>query len=54
MRVRNASVRRMFAALGYMVLELKRIRFGSLKLNNLKKVKPGNLQPLKVKALKRK
>ena len=32
---RKRQVRRMFAALGYRVLELKRVRLGSLKLGTL-------------------
>jgi len=41
---KNRQVRRMFAAVGHEVLELKRIRFGKLVLGNLKL---GEVRPLK-------
>jgi 23S rRNA pseudouridine2605 synthase len=49
---RKRQVRRMFAALGYRVLELKRVRFGSLRLGALpegeiRELTPGQVQSLK-------
>ena len=45
------QVRRMFAALGHDVLELKRIRLGSLRLNRLPDGKTRELSPAEVESL---
>jgi 23S rRNA pseudouridine2605 synthase len=47
------QVRRMFAALGYNVLELKRIRLGSLTLGSLPEGKIRELTPRQVQSLRR-
>ena len=49
---RKRQVRRMFAALGYVVLELKRVRFGNLSLSTLPEGETRELTPGEVKALK--
>jgi 23S rRNA pseudouridine2605 synthase len=49
---KKRQVRRMFAALGYTVLELKRIRFDNLRLNALKEGETRELTPEEVKSLK--
>jgi 23S rRNA pseudouridine2605 synthase len=50
---KKRQVRRMFAALGYKVLELKRIRFGSLRLGTLPEGEIRELTPRQVQSLKR-
>ena len=50
---KKRQVRRMFAALGYNVLELKRIRFGSLRLGALPEGEIRELTPRQVQSLKR-
>ena len=50
---KKRQVRRMFAALGYNVLELKRIRLGSLKLGSLPEGEIRELSPRQVQSLKR-
>jgi 23S rRNA pseudouridine2605 synthase len=50
---KKRQVRRMFAALGYKVLELKRIRLGSLRLGTLPEGKIRELTPRQVQSLKR-
>jgi 23S rRNA pseudouridine2605 synthase len=47
------QVRRMFAALGYSVLELKRVRLGSLTLGSLPEGEIRELTPRQVRSLKR-
>ena len=47
---RKRQVRRMFAALGHRVLELKRVRLGSLSLGNLKE---GNIRELSAEEVRR-
>ena len=47
---RKRQVRRMFAALGHRVLELKRVRMGSLSLGNLKE---GNIRELSAEEVRR-
>ena len=48
---RKHQVRRMFAALGHDVLELKRIRLGSLRLNRLSEGETRELSPAEVESL---
>jgi 23S rRNA pseudouridine2605 synthase len=48
---RKRQVRRMLASLGYRVLELRRIRMGSLNLGNLKEGAARELAPAEVQAL---
>ncbi|HUX48830.1 MAG TPA: pseudouridine synthase [Dehalococcoidia bacterium] len=50
---KKRQVRRMFAALGYKVLELKRIRLGSLRLGTLPEGEIRELTPRQVQSLKR-
>jgi 23S rRNA pseudouridine2605 synthase len=50
---KKRQVRRMFAALGYNVLELKRIRLGSLRLGSLPEGEIRELTPRQVQSLKR-
>jgi 23S rRNA pseudouridine2605 synthase len=50
---RKRQIRRMFAALGYRVLELKRIRMGGLKLGSLAEGKVRELTPTELKLLKK-
>ena len=50
---KKRQVRRMFAALGYNVLELKRIRLGSLRLGALPEGEIRELTPSQVQSLKR-
>jgi len=50
---KKRQVRRMFAALGYRVLELKRIRFGSLRLRALPEGEIRELTPGQVQSLRR-
>jgi 23S rRNA pseudouridine2605 synthase len=50
---KKRQVRRMFAALGYNVLELKRIRLGSLRLGALPEGEIRELTPRQVQSLKR-
>jgi len=50
---KKRQVRRMFAALGYKVLELKRIRLGSLRLDVLPEGKIRELTPRQIQSLKR-
>ena len=50
---KKRQIRRMFAALGYRVLELKRIRFGSLRLGALPEGEIRELTPREVQSLKR-
>lgn len=49
---RKRELRRMFEAIGYPVAELKRVRFGSLSLGNLRKGEWRFLTPLEVARLK--
>jgi 23S rRNA pseudouridine2605 synthase len=49
---KKRQIRRMFAALNYQVLELKRIRIGSLTLGNLVEGQVRELIPVEVQALK--
>ena len=50
---KKREIRRMFAALGYRVLELNRIRLGSLRLGTLPEGEIRELTPAEVQALKR-
>jgi len=50
---KKRQVRRMFASLGYKVLELKRIRFDSLRLGNLPEGKIREVTPRQVQSLKK-
>lgn len=50
---KKRQVRRMFAALGYTVLALKRIRFGNLRLNELPEGKTRELSPEEVRSLRK-
>lgn len=50
---KKRQLRRMFAALGYNVLELKRIRFGSLTLGSLPEGETRELTPRQVQSLRR-
>jgi 23S rRNA pseudouridine2605 synthase len=50
---RKRQVRRMFAALGYRVLELKRVRLGNLRLATLPEGEIRELTPAQVQFLKR-
>jgi 23S rRNA pseudouridine2605 synthase len=50
---KKRQIRRMFAALGYNVLELKRIRLGSLRLGSLPEGEIRELTPRQVQSLKR-
>ena len=50
---KKRQVRRMFAALGYSVLELQRIRLGSLRLGSLREGEIRELSPRQVQSLKR-
>jgi pseudouridine synthase len=50
---RNREVRRMFAALGYFVEKLIRIRVGSVSLGSLAPGKMRPLSPVEINALKR-
>ena len=50
---KKRQIRRMFAALGYRVLELKRIRFGSLRLRALPEGEIRELTPGQVQSLRR-
>lgn len=50
---RKHQVRRMFAALGYNVIELKRLRFGSLRLNALPEGEVRELTHREVQSLRR-
>lgn len=50
---KKRQVRRMFAALGYKVLELKRIRLGSLRLGTLAEGEIRELTPREIQLLKR-
>jgi len=50
---KKRQIRRMFAALGYRVVDLKRIRIGRLKLGTLPEGKVRELTPNELKALKR-
>ncbi|MDD5702329.1 MAG: pseudouridine synthase [Dehalococcoidales bacterium] len=50
---RKRQIRRMFAALGYMVTNLKRVRLGSLKLGTLAEGQVRELTPAELKSLKR-
>ena len=50
---KKRQVRRMFAALGYNVLELKRIRLGSLRLGSLPEGEIRELTPGEVQSLRR-
>jgi len=50
---KKRQIRRMFAALGYNVLELRRIRLGSLRLGALPEGEIGELTPRQVQSLKR-
>jgi 23S rRNA pseudouridine2605 synthase len=50
---KKRQVRRMFAALGYKVLELKRIRLGSLRLDVLPEGEIREVTPRQVKSLKK-
>jgi 23S rRNA pseudouridine2605 synthase len=50
---RKRQVRRMFASLGYQVLELKRIRLGSLQLNSLAEGQTRELTSAELKDLQR-
>jgi 23S rRNA pseudouridine2605 synthase len=50
---KKRQVRRMFAALGYNVLELKRIRLGSLRLGSLPEGEIRELTPGQVQSLRR-
>lgn len=49
---KKRQVRRMFAALGYTVLELKRIRLGNLRLGRLGEGEIRELSPAEIKSLK--
>ena len=49
---KKRQVRRMFAALGYRILELKRVRMGKLTLGELKEGKVRELNAREVRALK--
>jgi 23S rRNA pseudouridine2605 synthase len=49
---RKRQMRRMFAALGYRVLELKRVRIGSLRLASLAEGEVRELTPREVQSLK--
>jgi len=49
---RNRQVRRMFEALGFKVLRLKRVRYGFLDINGLAKGKARELKPHEVKKLR--
>jgi len=49
---KKRQVRRMFAALGYMVYELKRVRIGSLKLKGLAEGAIRELSPLELASLR--
>ena len=50
---RKRQIRRMFAALGYRVTDLKRIRMGPLKLGTLPEGQTRELTPAELKALKK-
>ena len=50
---RKRQIRRMFAALGYIVQELKRIRLGSLRLGTLPEGEIRELTPKQVQSLKK-
>jgi 23S rRNA pseudouridine2605 synthase len=50
---KKRQIRRMFAALGYKILELKRIRLGSLKLGALPEGEIRDLTPGEVQSLRR-
>ncbi len=50
---KKRQVRRMFASLGYKVLELKRIRFDSLRLGNLPEGEIREVTPRQVQSLKK-
>jgi 23S rRNA pseudouridine2605 synthase len=50
---RKRQVRRMFARLGYVVLDLKRVRLGSLNLGTLGEGEVRELTPAEVKALRK-
>jgi len=49
---KKRQVRRMLTALGYTVIELKRIRFSSLKLGSLSEGKARELTPGEITLLK--
>jgi len=49
---KKRQIRRMFAALGYRILELKRIRIASLQLGTLPEGQTRELSPEEIKALK--
>jgi 23S rRNA pseudouridine2605 synthase len=48
---KKRQIRRMFAALGYMVLDLKRISFGNLRLGNLPEGQTRELTLLEIKGI---
>ena len=51
---RKRQVRRMFASLGYRVMELKRVRLGNLMIGNLSEGKIRELTPQEIRNLRRK
>ena len=49
---RNRQIRKMFAALGYEVISLKRVQHGTITLEGLKKGQIKQIKPRQIKELK--